>query len=148
MSRALPAGGHLLFSTFGTPQRTIYIRSRFLRAVEGAATQKTQDSTALTGCKEKWTVANIACDLLYYTTPCGIRPFSPTTAGVLASGFSPLHTSHTATAIPATSVANLFTDTRRSHQFSGSKSPSFAPETFTCVCVGKICVNRYRDLRV
>src|SRR6202035_2425819 len=104
-------------------------RSRLFRAVEGAATKKIEDSTALTRCKEKCPVANVGCDVIHYTTP-----------GVLGAAFSPLQSSHTATVMLTTSLANLLTDTRRSHQLSGSKSPSFAPETLTRVWDGKTCV--------
>src|SRR5262249_23174456 len=129
----------VFFPHFGTLRVRFLFQSREFRAGLGAATQKGEDSTALTGCKGKWAVANVGCYVIRYTTACGIRPFSSTTAGVLGFSLSPRHSSQMATAIPVTSVTNLFTETRRSHQLSGSKSPSFAPEARTAIEEGKTC---------
>jgi hypothetical protein len=44
----------------------------------GTATQKREDSTALSGCKQVCGVANLACFLNRYTILCGFSPAIPT----------------------------------------------------------------------
>ena len=49
------------------------------RVLGGTATQKREHSTGLSGCKQVWTVANLACFLNRYTILCGFSPAIPTT---------------------------------------------------------------------
>src|SRR5271169_614628 len=44
------------------------------RVLGGTATQKREDSTALSGCKQVCGVANLACFLKRYTIFCGFSP--------------------------------------------------------------------------
>src|SRR5271169_5587279 len=48
------------------------------RVLGGTATQKREDSTALSGCKQVCGVANLACFLKRYTIFCGFSPAIPT----------------------------------------------------------------------
>jgi hypothetical protein len=50
----------------------------------GTATQKREDSTALSGCKQVCGVANLACFLNRYTIFCGFSPAISTTDSDIA----------------------------------------------------------------
>src|ERR1700730_5311409 len=107
---------------------------------EGRATQNGEDSTGLRECKGKWEVANVGCCVTRYTRYSGFSAPHPTTAGIAPLILAWPFSSHTATIMPASSLVNSFTDFRVRHQFSGSKSPSWEPETRTMVCEGKTCL--------
>src|SRR5713101_8558902 len=133
----LHQASHLLFSTSDTSTSKIGFSKPLIAGLVGTATRKSQHSTRLSGSKQEWRVANVACFLRGYTKDCGISPLNSTTDCVVSVVSLFPRSSHTATTIPANSRVNSLIDLRFSHQCSGSKSPSRALATRTSMPCGK-----------
>src|SRR5271165_7195331 len=73
-SRALLGAYRLLFSTSDTSTSKIGFSKPPIECWVGAATQKREDSTGLSGCKQVCGVANVECFLKRYTIFCGFSP--------------------------------------------------------------------------
>src|SRR6267142_1351990 len=124
--------------------RKLDFRSRLSQGWLGAATQKSEHSTRLSGCKQEWRVANVGCFVKAYTTNCGISAPNPTTGCDVSPASLLPRNSHIATAIPANSRVNSLTDLRFCHQCCGSKSPSRALAMRTSMPCGKTLWKIYR----
>src|SRR5467141_750880 len=139
LCRKLLQASNLLFSTSDTSTSKIGFSKPLIAGLVGTATQKSEHSTRLSGCKQEWRVANLGCFLKAYTTNCGFSPANSTTDWVVSLVSRPPRTSHNVTAIPANSLVNSLRDLRFIHQCSGSKSPSGALAIRIPMPCGKTC---------
>src|SRR5258708_24585056 len=145
--KLLRASNHL-FPTSDTSTSKIGFSKPVLAGLVGTASQKSEHSTRLSGCKQEWRVANLGCFLKAYTTDCGFSSLNSTTDCVVSLvSFFP-RSSHKVITIPANSHVNSLIDLRFSHQCSGSKSPSRALATRTSTPCGKTRWRIYLARRV
>src|SRR6266404_1698258 len=114
----------------------------------GDATRKRQDIIGVKGCKGEYGPPNLACYVIGYTTYWACLAHGSTICCDVSCLSSFPRSSHIATAIPATSLTNSFTDFLLSYQCAGSKSPSLAPATLTEIFPGNTLLKIYRALRV
>src|SRR5713101_3849904 len=144
----LHQASHLLFSTSDTSTSKIGFSKPLIAGLVGTATQKSEHSTRLSGCKQEWRVANLGCFLKGYTTYGGFSSLNSTTDWVVSPVSLFPRSSHKVTTIPANSHVNSLIDLRFSHQCSGSKSPSRALATRTSMPCGKTRWKIYLARRV